>query len=718
LIALALKTGLDARFESESLPRTDVIPFESEHRFMATLHHDHAGHGFIFLKGAPERVLELCAGQRQSSADRSLDSRLWHAAMEAAAGRGMRLLARKPAAAGRQVIDFTDVEAGGFTLLAVLGIADPPREEAIRAVAQCRAAGIRVRMITGDHAATASAIGAQLGLAEEARALTGVEIEAMDDEALKRVAADTAIFARASPEHKLRLVEALQANGEVVAMTGDGVNDAPALKRADVGVAMGMKGTEAAKEAAEMVLADDNFASIAAAVEEGRAIYDNLRKSIVFILPTNGGQAGVLVAAILLGLHQLPIIPVQILWVNLVTAVTLALALAFEPAEPDIMRRPPRDPREAIMTPFMLWRVAFVSLLPVALATGLGQLGFTIFFGFALILLMGKSVMEALYVAVALTFSSTIIIIKLLSDKCELDALHGRIAVGFLIVQDLAVVLTMMGMSALRGGGEVGLVEIVFSLVWRVTAAFALLYVVMRHVLPRVVALMARSQELLLIFAIAWGTGLAALGEWAGFSKEAGAFLAGFSLASTAYRDAINARLAGIRDFLLLFFFIDLGAKLDFATLGGELWPAVVLSLFVLVGNPLIVMAIMGYMGYRKRTGFLAGLTVTQISEFSIIFVAMGIWDAPRRVGRALRRRHGRQHSRELAPVGDSLGREHPPGPDLESGSVASAAGTSLQSRGGHRGSRGKGRFGAQAGGRPRPSSTPCATLSITPWKR
>ena len=373
LIALALKTGLDAKFESESLPRTDVIPFESEHRFMATLHHDHAGHGFVFLKGAPERVLELCASQRQDGADRPLEPKFWHAAMEAAAGRGMRLLAlaSKPAAAGRQEVDFTDVEAGGFTLLAVLGIADPPREEAIRAVAECRAAGIRVKMITGDHAATARAIGAQMGLAEEVHTLTGVEIEAMDDEALKRAAADTEIFARASPEHKLRLVEALQANGEVVAMTGDGVNDAPALKRADVGVAMGMKGTEAAKEAAEMVLADDNFASIAAAVEEGRAIYDNIRKAIVFILPTNGGQAGVLVAAILLGLHQLPIIPVQILWVNMVTAVTLALALAFEPAEADIMRRPPRDPREAIMTPFMLWRVAFVSLLLVGGSLGL-----------------------------------------------------------------------------------------------------------------------------------------------------------------------------------------------------------------------------------------------------------------------------------------------------------------------------------------------------------
>ncbi|HHW64317.1 MAG TPA: cation:proton antiporter [Rhodocyclaceae bacterium] len=262
---------------------------------------------------------------------------------------------------------------------------------------------------------------------------------------------------------------------------------------------------------------------------------------------------------------------------------------------------------------------------PVALATGLGQLGFTIVFGFLLIMLMGKTMMEALYVAVALTFSSTIIVVKLLSDKRELDSLHGRIAVGFLIVQDIAVVLAMMAMSALRGAGDAAVVEVAGSLVLRLLAAAALMYVLMRSVLPRVVGAMARSQELLLIFAIAWGTGLAALGEWAGFSKEAGAFMAGFSLASTTYREAMNARLTGIRDFMLLFFFIDLGAKLDFSTLGGELWPAVVLSVFVLVGNPLIVMAIMGYMGYRKRTGFLAGLTVAQISEFSIVFVAMGI---------------------------------------------------------------------------------------------
>jgi len=263
---------------------------------------------------------------------------------------------------------------------------------------------------------------------------------------------------------------------------------------------------------------------------------------------------------------------------------------------------------------------------PVALATGLGQLAFTIVIGFLLLIALDRSVMEALYVAVALTFSSTIIIVKLLTDKREIDSLHGRIAVGFLIVQDLAVVLAMMTMSALRGGDvDAGPAGVALSLLWRMALVTTAMAVLMRYVLPRVVDLMARSQELLLIFAIAWGTGLAALGEWAGFSKEAGAFLAGFSLASTRYRDAINARLTGIRDFLLLFFFIELGARFDFSTLGSELGTAAVLSAFVLIGNPLIVMAIMGWMGYRKRTGFLAGLTVAQISEFSIIFVAMGI---------------------------------------------------------------------------------------------
>ncbi|HKL76933.1 MAG TPA: cation:proton antiporter [Gammaproteobacteria bacterium] len=260
---------------------------------------------------------------------------------------------------------------------------------------------------------------------------------------------------------------------------------------------------------------------------------------------------------------------------------------------------------------------------PVALATGLGQLGFTIVFGFLICLALGLEVLTALYVAVALTFSSTIIIVKLLSDKREIDALHGRIALGFLIVQDIAVVVAMaiLGASGAQASGLLAAITMAGSLV----AVMVGLLLLMRYVFPRLVAVLGESPDLLLIFAVAWGTGLATLGEMVGFGKELGAFLAGFSLASAGNRDLIGERLASLRDFLLLFFFIDLGTKLDLTTLSGELWPALVLSLFVLVGNPLVVLAIMGYMGYRKRTGFLAGLTVAQISEFSILFIAMGI---------------------------------------------------------------------------------------------
>jgi magnesium-transporting ATPase (P-type) len=243
----------------------------------------------------------------------------------------------------------------------LFGLADPARAEAIEAVARCRSAGIRVKMITGDHAGTARAVAGRLGLATDA-VLTGGELDGVSDQNLGPQAAAVDVFARTSPEHKLRLVEALQAAGEVVAMTGDGVNDAPALKRADIGVAMGQKGTEAAKEAAEMVLADDNFATIANAVEEGRTVYDNLKKAILFILPTNGGEAAVIVAAVALG-TLLPITPVQILWVNMITAVTLALALAFEPAERDVMARPPRRPDEPLLSRFLLWRIVLVSLI-------------------------------------------------------------------------------------------------------------------------------------------------------------------------------------------------------------------------------------------------------------------------------------------------------------------------------------------------------------------
>jgi Kef-type K+ transport system membrane component KefB len=266
------------------------------------------------------------------------------------------------------------------------------------------------------------------------------------------------------------------------------------------------------------------------------------------------------------------------------------------------------------------------NLGPVALATGLGQLGFTIVFGYLITLALGMSAIEALYVAVALTFSSTIIIVKLLSDKREVDSLHGRIAVGFLIVQDIAVVIAMMAMGSLgAASGRSDPLAAAAQIGIRFAVAVLAVALLMRYVLPRLVHVLARSQELLLVFAIAWGTTLATLGNALGFSKEVGAFLAGFSLASTAYREAISSRLTSVRDFLLLFFFVDLGARLQLGSISGDLLDATVLSLFVLIGNPLIVMAIMGYMGYRKRTGFLAGLTVAQISEFSIVFVAMGI---------------------------------------------------------------------------------------------
>lgn len=372
LLTLAAKAGLDAAFERDAAPRLDAIPFESEHRFMATLHHDHRGRRSILLKGAPERVLGLCSRQLGAAGECALEPVAWQAAGDAAAAQGMRLLAVATRAADDRLsaLRFDDVECGGFTLLAVLGLTDPPREEAVRAVAGCRSAGIGVKMITGDHAVTAAAIGRQLGLAGEVHVLTGAEIEQLDDAGLAERVVGTEIFARASPEHKLRLVRALQARGEVVAMTGDGVNDAPALKRADVGVAMGRNGTEAAKEAAEIVLADDNFASVAAAVEEGRTVYDNILKAIAYILPTNIGQAGMVFFAVLFGL-TMPITPAQILWVNMITAVTLALALAFEAPEHDIMRRPPRDPAEPLLTRFLVWRIVFVGLLLVGGGMGL-----------------------------------------------------------------------------------------------------------------------------------------------------------------------------------------------------------------------------------------------------------------------------------------------------------------------------------------------------------
>ncbi|MDP2015297.1 HAD-IC family P-type ATPase [Hydrogenophaga sp.] len=359
LLSMALKAELDLAQEAALTPRLDEIPFESEHRFMATLHHDHAGRVFALLKGAPERVLALCANDTQGGL---LDSAAWQARMHEAASQGQRVLALAecPLPAGTVSLNMSDITPR-FTLLGLVGLMDPPRAEAIQAVADCHGAGIRVVMITGDHAVTAGAIGREIGL-RDGQPLTGAEIDRLDDAALKRRLAQTDVVARASPEHKLRLVATLQAEGKLVAMTGDGVNDAPALKTADIGVAMGQRGTDAAREAADLVLTDDNFATIAGAVREGRTVFDNIKKSLLFVLPTNGGEAGLILLAVFAGL-AMPVTAAQILWINMVTSITLDISLAFEPAERGVMERPPRPAKEPLITRWMLMRVVFVSLM-------------------------------------------------------------------------------------------------------------------------------------------------------------------------------------------------------------------------------------------------------------------------------------------------------------------------------------------------------------------
>ncbi len=364
LLAFAGKMGLDIRKEQADWTRTDAIPFDARHRFMATLNHDHEGHALVLIKGAPERILSMCKNQRGLNGDvQTLDTSYWNSKAEDIAAKGQRVLAFASRAVkpDHTALEHKDVE-GTLTLLGMVGMIDPPRPEAIAAVAECHGAGIRVKMITGDHAKTASAIGQQIGLQNSDKVLAGADLDGMDDAELREAVLNCDIFARTSPEHKLRLVMALQSHGMTVAMTGDGVNDAPALKRADAGIAMGMKGSEAAKEAAELVLADDNFASIAAAVREGRTVYDNIKKVISWTLPTNAGEAMCIIVALLLGM-TLPVTPIQILWINLITAVTLGIALAFEPTEENTMRRPPRPRNEPILTGELIWHIVLVSVL-------------------------------------------------------------------------------------------------------------------------------------------------------------------------------------------------------------------------------------------------------------------------------------------------------------------------------------------------------------------
>lgn len=373
LLVLGEKAGVEHGTQTLTAPRLDAIPFDSATRYMATLHAMVAGEEHrIMLKGAPERILEACVRQRTAGGDdMPLDPDYWRRMAVDIAARGLRVLALAQCrtTARHQHLDEEHI-GGNFTLLALVGIMDLPRTEAIDAVSDCHKAGIQVKMITGDHVDTARAIGAQLDIGTGRPALTGAEIALMDDASLRRNVLTVDVFARASPEHKLRLVQALQQQGHIVAMTGDGVNDSPALKRADVGVAMGRKGTEAAKEASDVVLADDNFATIAAAVREGRAVYDNIKKFILFMLPTNGGELLIVIAALILGL-ALPLSPAQILWINMVTASALGMALAFEPPEADIMLRKPWPAGEGLLSGFFLWRIAFVSTLMMSGALAL-----------------------------------------------------------------------------------------------------------------------------------------------------------------------------------------------------------------------------------------------------------------------------------------------------------------------------------------------------------
>ncbi len=376
LVTAAEKLGLKVEDLRARYARRDAIPFESENQFMATLHAQ--GGGRVFIKGAPEAVLRRCDPA-------AVDAAAVKREVEAMAAEGMRVLAfAARTARGASGIAMADVESG-FTFLGLQGMIDPPRPEAIEAIGRCHAAGITVKMITGDHKATAQAIAGQLGIlaTDGPPAIAGTQLAEMSDREIGEAARRCNVFARVAPEHKLRLVSALQRQDQIVAMTGDGVNDAPALKQANIGVAMGITGTSVAKESAAIVLTDDNFASIAAAVEEGRRFYDNLLKSLAFVLPTNLGLALILTWAVAFfpfeatgtgeGVRELllPMGPAQLLWVNLVAAVALALPLAFEAKEPNVMSRPPRDPNAPVLSGFIVTRTFLVAVLMAAGAIGL-----------------------------------------------------------------------------------------------------------------------------------------------------------------------------------------------------------------------------------------------------------------------------------------------------------------------------------------------------------
>ena len=369
LLAVAAKGGLDVAALRQAYPQVATIPFSSDRQYMASLHEDVDGPPLVVLaKGAAERILAMCGTQMDDSGTlRPVDRDAVLVAAEMLAGRGLRVLATAMRPADDPSVLDENALPGTLVLTGLQAMLDPPRAAAAAAVQSCHTAGIAVKMITGDHPATARAISDQIGITEAGRAgtvLTGADLAQLDGDRYADAVENTAVFARVSPEQKLRLVEAMQGRGHIVAMTGDGVNDAPALRQANIGIAMGLGGTEVAKEAADMVLTDDDFATIEGAVEEGRGVFDNLTKFIVWTLPTNMGEGLVILVAIFFG-TVLPILPVQILWINMTTAVALGLMLAFEPKEPGIMTRPPRDPRRPLLTGALVARILLVSALLV-----------------------------------------------------------------------------------------------------------------------------------------------------------------------------------------------------------------------------------------------------------------------------------------------------------------------------------------------------------------
>jgi len=369
LLVSATKAGVDLDELRSTLPRVAAVPFSSERQFMSTLHRDvDAGASVVLVKGAAERIVDLCGTQMDRAGEpQPLDRDRILSAVESMAAEGFRVLATAMSPVDDTAEINEELQSGELVFTGLQALLDPPRAAATAAVAACHAAGIDVKMITGDHVGTARAVAEQVGVisaGQQDAVVTGAELAQLDDIAYAATVERAGVFARVSPEQKLRLVEALQARGHVVAMTGDGVNDAPALRQADIGIAMGGAGTEVAKEAADMVLTDDDFATIEGAVEEGRGVFDNLTKFIVWTLPTNMGEGLVILVAIFFG-TVLPILPVQILWINMTTAVALGLMLAFEPKEPGIMTRAPRDPRRPLLTGALVARVLLVSALLV-----------------------------------------------------------------------------------------------------------------------------------------------------------------------------------------------------------------------------------------------------------------------------------------------------------------------------------------------------------------